>query len=159
MDSVFYAVAHKINDYVRLAGGELDIPVSRLERQIRQYVRMRQRYHPIQISNPLHTQTTPEGWTLEEEEIWHNWIHDALWNRPWTTYVVEPLFVHKRYRVLASWEQQCPDWAEELEALLPTWIKRSWDLLEKYDPPPPAEDEDEVLGSMASPIGKSKRKD
>jgi hypothetical protein len=158
-ESVFHAVAQKINDYVRRAGAELDIPIGRLERQIRQYVRMRQRYHPIEISNPLHTQTMPEGWASEEEVVWHDWIHDVLWRNPWTTYVVEPLFVEKRYRVLANWEQKCPDWAEELEALLPTWIKRSWDLLEKYDPPPPAEDEDEVMGSVASPIGKSKRKD
>jgi hypothetical protein len=158
-ETVFVAMARQIHNYVREAGAELDIPVGRLERQIRQYVRMRQRYHPIEISNPCHTQTMPEGWALEEEEIWQNWIHDILWDRPWARCVVEPLFVPKSQRVLADWEQQCPDWAEELETLLPTWIKRSWDLLDKYDPPPPAEDEDEVLGSVTSPIGKSKRKD
>jgi hypothetical protein len=158
-ETVFVAMARQIERYVRMAGAELDISVSRLERQIRQYVRMRQRYHPLSISNPLHPQSIPDGWTSEDEEVWHDWIHDVLWKNPWTAYVVEPLFVPASQRVLADWEQLCPDWAEEIEALLPTWIKRSIDLLDKYDPPPPDEDESEAMGSLASPIGKSKRKD
>lgn len=158
--SVFEAMAHQIHDYVRSHSAELEIPVERLTVQIRQYVQLRQQYHPMRISNPKHKRVVPEGWSSEDEEIWNQWFQHTFVTGMWKDSVISPLFVDPRYRIHESWEQACPDWAEELETLLPTWIKRSFAIIDAFAPLPEEEEEEEVVpGSVTSPIGKSKNKD
>ena len=128
-------VVERIEAYIHRRNGYLELNHADLVGQVLQYIQMRQKMGPLEISNPQSVPSVPEGWSDYDEEILLDWLHQTHSIVGWRSEVMYAVFgshVH-------LWELRCQGWRDELFDFLPWWISRSLKVVEEFDPHPPEE--------------------
>jgi hypothetical protein len=140
--------------YLDRRGATLAIKPARLVKQILKYILLRQKCSIYDISAPQ--SHAPNGWSLEDEEIWNDWIVDQCCLESWEDEVVTPIFGGD----MRLYEVRCEGWRLELVHFFPWWIQRSFAIVDKYNPSQMESDEEDnkVVDSYIMDHGSAKQK-
>jgi hypothetical protein len=119
-----------IEAYFTRRGASMELSPGRLMAHIQQYIRLRQKSSFFDISAPLNKPFKPVDWTAHDERVWCDWINYHCDLDSWTREVMQPMFGNG----VCFWEARCEGWREEIHTCLPWWIRRSKDIVTRFDP-------------------------
>lgn len=124
-------LADRIVAWIRHAGAETELNTAqRLAAQIIAFVCARHRAEFMSIGNPGHRIMFPADWTVEEEEVWEEWLRWRFSLEGWRRIVMKPVFGTATH----SWEDRIPGWRDELFLWLPFWVQRGRAIVRRFDP-------------------------
>jgi hypothetical protein len=140
IDDTLHAIVERMDAFASRRGVTLD-DKSTIVGHIRQYISLRHTHLPTAISKPKWKTSKPAEWTEKEEALWQEWVHTHCTRDAWFREIMYPVFGTNIWH----WEPNASsEWRTELLRCLPWWLRRSVDIVQKFDPNPCEDEEAEA---------------